>query len=355
MARKLPGLLFPWFENHRRDFAWRKDRDPYKIWVSEVMLQQTVAATVGPFFQRFLERFPNLEELAKATQEDVLHAWQGLGYYRRARMMHAAARKLVALGYSQIPDSPEILESLPGLGRYTINAVLSQAFDRPLPILEANTYRLLARLFALLDDPRSKNAEKWLWQTAEKLVPLQKAGDFNQALMELGSLICVPNQPTCLICPVTLLCRACSTGTQGEIPKTTPKAPPTPLHEVAVAIQNPQGQFLLVKRGEKGRWVGMWELPRAEVAPKETENQAALRITREMTGLELLEPAIGKVVQHAVTRYKVKLSCWTGKTLDNSAVNLGSHVDHAWVMPGEFGNYPVASPQRKLMAWLAEK
>jgi len=316
------------------------------------MLQQTVAATVGPFFQRFLDRFPNLEALANASQEEVLHSWQGLGYYRRARMMHAAAQKLVSLGYTQLPDSPEIIESLPGLGRYTTNAILSQAFDRPLPILEANTYRVLARLFGLLDDPRSKSAEKWLWGAAAELVPNQGAGDFNQAMMELGSLVCLPNQPSCLICPVSLACVACVTGTQGNIPKTTPKAPPTPLHEVAVAIANEEGKYLLLKRGESGRWVGMWELPRGEIGQGESPQEAGARTVRELTGLDLGDLEFGISIQHSVTRYRVKLECWKALANPKSIIKLASHREFAWAWPSEFPGFAVASPQRKLLKWL---
>jgi A/G-specific adenine glycosylase len=356
MARELPGLLFPWFERHRRDFPWRKDRSPYAIWVSEIMLQQTVAATVGPFFKRFLERFPNLRALACASREDVLHAWQGLGYYRRARMMHAAAQELVEAGHDDLPDSPETIAALPGLGRYTTNAVLSQAFDRPLPILEANTYRLLARLFALLDDPRSKAAEKWLWDAAARLVPSQMAGDFNQALMEVGSLVCLPSQPTCLVCPLSLICGAAATGTQAEIPKATSKAAATAVEEVAVAITNEKGEFLLVKRGDQGRWVAMWELPRGEILPHEAPEKAAIRIAHELTGLAIARPSPGKSIKHTVTRYRISLACWAATAPADPLVTLSSsHVEHCWAPPQEFGRFAVASPQRKLLQWLESR
>src|SRR5437764_8877912 len=173
--------LLGWFDRHRRDLPWRRDRDPYRVWVSEVMLQQTQVATVVPYFERFLRAFPTLPDLAAADEQDVLRLWEGLGYYRRARDLHRAARRLVADHGGLVPDDPAALAGLPGLGRYTRNAVLSQAFDRRLPILEANSQRVLSRLFARGEDPRGGPARRWLWQAAEELLPARQAGAFNQA------------------------------------------------------------------------------------------------------------------------------------------------------------------------------
>src|SRR5437764_13384078 len=182
--------LLAWFDRHRRDLPWRRDRDPYRVWVSEVMLQQTTVAAVVPYFERFLAAFPTVAALAAADEQQVLKLWEGLGYYRRARHLHAAARLLA--DRAALPDDPEVWADLPGVGRYILGAVLSQAFDRKLPIVEANSLRVLARLFGYRGDPREGVGKKWVWAAAEAVLPAKRAGDFNQALMELGALICTP-------------------------------------------------------------------------------------------------------------------------------------------------------------------
>src|SRR3954469_3882474 len=200
--RRLRRRLLSWFDRHRRDLPWRRDRDPYRIWVSEVMLQQTTVAAVVPYFERFLRAFPTLADLAAADEQAVLRLWEGLGYYRRARDLHRPAGALRARAAGRFPDDPEALRGLPGLGRYTLNAVLSQAFDRRLPILEANSQRVLSRLFGRAEDPRQGPARRRLWQAAAELLPARRVGAFNQALMELGALVCTPAAPRCPDCPL---------------------------------------------------------------------------------------------------------------------------------------------------------
>jgi A/G-specific adenine glycosylase len=191
-VRTIRRRLLAWFARHQRDLPWRANRDPYRIWVSEVMLQQTQVSTVIPYFKRFLEAFPTLIDLAEADEQDVLRLWEGLGYYRRARDLHRAARSLAAEFDGRIPDDPEAWQALPGVGRYILGAVLSQAFDRRLPIVETNSQRVLCRLFGQRADPRRGPGRHWLWQVAERLLPMRRVGEFNQALMELGALICAP-------------------------------------------------------------------------------------------------------------------------------------------------------------------
>src|SRR5262249_26065537 len=198
----LPRRLRAWFDRHRRDLPWRRDRDPYRVWVSEVMLQQTTVAAVGPYFERFLAAFPSLADLAAADEQDVLRLWEGLGYYRRPRHLHAAPRRLVSEHGGTLPDDPAVWRDLPGVGRYILGAVLSQAFDRRLPIVEANSLRVLCRLFGYAGDPRSGEGQRWLWETAETVLPAERVGDFNQALMGLGALGCTPAAPPCGRCPL---------------------------------------------------------------------------------------------------------------------------------------------------------
>src|SRR5262245_23312035 len=191
------GRLLAWFSRNARVLPWRSSRDPYAIWVSEVMLQQTQVASVIPYFQRFLAAFPNVATLARADIHDVLRLWEGLGYYRRARDLHRAAQVLVAEHAGAIPDDPEALRSLPGLGRYTVGAILSQAFDRRMPILETNSVRVLCRLTGARQDPRKEPLRGALWRLAKEVLPTKQVGQFNQALMELGALVCTAINPKC--------------------------------------------------------------------------------------------------------------------------------------------------------------
>src|SRR5918912_1533002 len=215
---RLTRPLLAWFDRHRRDLPWRRDRDPYRVWVSEVMLQQTTVAAVVPYFNRFVAAFPTVVDLAKAYEQDVLRLWEGLGYYRRARHLHAAARRLVAGHGGRLPDDPAVWADLPGVGRYILGAVLSQAFDRRLPIVEANSLRVLCRLFGYRGDPREGAGKAWVWRAAEAVLPGSRPGDFNQALMELGALVCTPTAPECGECPLAANCVAVRDGLQDQIP-----------------------------------------------------------------------------------------------------------------------------------------
>ena len=252
LRRRLQTHLLAWFEKARRDLPWRRDRDPYRIWVSEVMLQQTTVAAVVSYFERFLRAFPTLRDLAAADEQDVLRLWEGLGYYRRARDLHRAARQLVAGHGPSLPDDPDALRELPGMGRYTLGAVLSQAFDRRLPILEANSLRVLCRLFGRRDDPRRGPAQRWLWQVAEDLLPAHRVGEFNQALMELGAVVCTPTAPRCVECPLARDCVARRLGLQDEIPAMAPPPSITEVREAAIIIHRGPA-VLLVQRPESAR------------------------------------------------------------------------------------------------------
>jgi len=284
-SRWLVPRLLAWFDQHQRDLPWRHDRDPYRIWVSEVMLQQTQVATVIPYFERFLRAFPTLTDLARATEHDVLILWEGLGYYRRARDLHRAARELVASHGGQVPNDPDVLGKLPGFGRYTCNAVLSQAFDRRLPILEANSQRLLSRLFGREAHPQEASARRWLWDAAKALLPAKRVGAFNQALMELGALVCTPTDPQCEQCPLAGRCAARLQGRQEEIPARKAAPAPTQVREAAVVVRR-AGRVLLAQRPERGRWAAMWEFPHVELRTGETEEDGANRVVVELMGMQ---------------------------------------------------------------------
>ncbi|HMO86197.1 MAG TPA: A/G-specific adenine glycosylase, partial [Lacipirellulaceae bacterium] len=217
--RRFRSRLLAWYGQHARNLPWRRSRDPYRVWVSEIMLQQTTVAAVKPYFERFVAALPNVAALAAADEQQVLRLWEGLGYYRRARGLHAAARHIVQQWGGQFPRDVAALMTLPGVGRYTAGAVASIAFDVRAPILEANTIRLLARILGYDGDPAKAAGQRLLWHAAEQLLPQRDVAQFNQALMELGSLICTPTQPRCDECPAASWCAARAAGRQDQIPR----------------------------------------------------------------------------------------------------------------------------------------
>src|SRR5206468_4651325 len=239
--------LRAWFREHARDLPWRRTRDPYAVWVSEIMLQQTQVPTVVPYFERFIEAFPTIAALATASEQEVLRHWAGLGYYRRARDLCHAARIVHTEHGGAFPRDADVVRRLPGFGRYTTGAVLSQAFDARLPIVEANSQRVLCRLVALRNDPRRGAGRRALWSVAAALVPRRGAGEFNQALMELGALLCTPAAPLCDACPLEAYCAARRLGLQHEIPPPTAEPQIEAVSEVAVVVRR-AGRVLLVQR-----------------------------------------------------------------------------------------------------------
>jgi A/G-specific adenine glycosylase len=346
MVRRLP----PWFVRHQRDLPWRRDRDPYRIWVSEVMLQQTQVATVIPYFERFLRTFPTLADLAAAEEQDVLRLWEGLGYYRRARDLHRAARVIVAEHAGRFPNNPAELRRLPGFGRYTCNAVLSQAFDLRLPILEANSQRVLSRLFGRAEDPRRGPARRWLWQAAEDILPRRGAGTFNQALMELGALVCTPAAPHCSQCPLASRCLARQLGRPEMIPARAPVPETTRIQEAAVVVwRGPT--VLLVQRPPSGRWAGLWEFPHAPLIDGESHEAAARRLLRDLTGLEArLGPELF-TIRHGITRYHITLTFFESEYVAGE-FRSAFYVHGRWLTLADLAAYPVSSPQRRLARFL---
>jgi A/G-specific adenine glycosylase len=315
------------------------------------MLQQTQVATVIPYFERFLAAFPTVADLAVADEQDVLRLWEGLGYYRRARDLYGAARELVARHGGRFPDDPAVAGTLPGLGRYTCNAVLSQAFDRRLPILEANSQRVLSRLFGRAEDPRQGPARRWLWQAAEAVLPARGAGAFNQALMELGALVCTPQAPRCDACPLAARCEARRLGLQEAIPARTPAPETTFVQEAAVVVRRGP-RVLLVRRPEGGRWAGLWEFPHGPLQDGETHEQAAARLAAGLTGLEVRVGPELLTVRHGITRYHITMVCFEA---NHVAGTFRSHFyrEGRWLAPGQLADYPVSAPQRRLARSLA--
>ncbi len=281
-ARALAKSLVDWYRRHRRDLPWRRTRDPYRVWVSEVMLQQTTVRAVVPYYRRFLRRFPTIRALARAPLPAVLAAWSGLGYYRRARHLHEAAGRVVRSHGGRFPRGPEEARALPGVGRYTAGAILSIAYGDPQPVVDGNVARVLSRLLLLRGDPRSPGGERRLWDLARLLVEeASSAGDLNQALMELGATICVPSAPDCPRCPLRRRCAARAAGVQRSIPAPRRlRAPVTLRHAVALVAR--EGRFLMRRRHATGLMDGLWEFPALRGAaghgPRADDEQDRLRL-----------------------------------------------------------------------------
>ncbi len=351
--RGLARKLLAWFKEHARDLPWRRTRDLYAIWLSEVMLQQTQVATVIPYWERFLARFPNVASLAAAEERDVLRLWEGLGYYRRARQLHAAAGKVVAEHQGKFPTSYEVVRSLPGIGRYTAGAILSIGGDQRLPILEANTIRVLSRLTAFAGEAGSTGGQKYLWDVAEQILPAKECGAFNQALMELGSEICTPKQPACDDCPVAELCRARALGMASELPKPAKRTNYEDVTEIAVFVRE-RGR-VLVRHCQGGeRWAGLWDFPRFAASGEASATldlQVAERM-RELAGIEVVAGRRMTTLKHGVTRFRITLHCYEATRLSRvrEVVTSGGL---RWVKLNQLSGYPLSVTGRKIAKLLA--
>jgi A/G-specific adenine glycosylase len=265
-ADRLAGLL-PWYRKNRRDLPWRRTRDPYAIWVSETMLQQTRVDTVLPYYERFLRELPDVASLAEAPEERVLALWSGLGYYRRARMLHAAAKTVAASDDGRLPEDPRELQQLDGVGAYTAGAVASIAFGRRAPLVDGNVARVLARVFAMEEDVKGAAGAARVWSLAAQLVGEVEGppGDWNQALMELGAMVCTPREPRCRQCPVSATCEGRARGIAEQLPRTTPKRKPVAVQRVALVLASPS-EVLLARRRPGALFGGLWEPPAADGA-----------------------------------------------------------------------------------------
>lgn len=314
------------------------------------MLQQTTVAAVVPYFERFIARFPSIADLAAASESDVLHAWSGLGYYRRARFLHTAAKMIVERHGGTFPSDPSDAAELPGIGRYTLGAILSQAFDARWPVVEANTLRVISRLFGSRFDPRSSAGQKWLWNAAELLLPKANCGDFNQAMMELGALVCRIEAPQCGECPLKNACRAKRDGTHTAIPFRPSAKPIVEQHEVGLVLRK-AGKYLLVRREEDSRrWAGFWQFPAAL-----TEQGVIDSSLHALAGSLGMTVEIGEVVytdRYVVTRHRIELTLYEARIVSDK-LPRGSSAVVAWKSAIDAESLPMGTPQRKAISKIA--
>jgi len=346
--------LLAWYDEHAALLPWRENQDPYRIWLSEVMLQQTQVEAVKPYFARFLAAYPTVEALAAAPLSDVLKLWEGLGYYSRARYLHQTAKVIVHDYEGRFPRTADGLQKLPGIGRYTAGAIASIAFGEAAPVLDGNVIRVFARLIDLTDDVTQPPVKDRLWKLAEEWLPTQRPGDYNQALMELGRTICKPRNPLCNVCPIQTHCLAFGRGTQSERPVKKAKAA-TPHYDVAAGIiWNDGGQLLIAQRPLDGLLGGLWEFPGGKCEPGETLPECLKRELREEMAIEVEVGDLFTLVQHGFTHFKITLHAFTCRYLSGEPQSIGVR-DWAWVMPDELERYSFGKADREVIYALRER
>ncbi len=375
--RNFRSAVLKWYDKFGRRLPWRTSADPYRIWLSEIMLQQTTVVTVVPYFERFVARFPDVESLAAADVDDVMRLWEGLGYYSRARNLHKAALMIQQRHAGEFPRDVDSLLALPGIGRYTAGAIASFAFDQPAPVVEANTERLYARLTGLADDVKTTASQRSLWEFAARIVPRRRPGDFNQALMDIGSQICRPQEPACGQCPLSVYCEAFRLGRQDELPVRRQRTPVTAVEEVCIAIRR-GNKFLLRRRTENERWAGMWDFLRFEIdaaelkqlpsVPGGSRKQNKKPNTRSLFAVgnepltqtlqqrifDLAGAKVGDVIamtqfNYSVTRYRVRLTSFLCNGTAAARPKVGGTQ---WFAASELASLPLSKTGRLVANWL---
>lgn len=336
-VKSLRQALFTWYAESGRDLPWRQTRDPYAIWISEIMLQQTQVKTVIPYYQRWMAEFPTIADLAAADQQQVLKVWQGLGYYARARNLHQAAQEIMRSHQGQFPKTIEAVMALPGIGQTTAGGILSAAYNQPVPILDGNVKRVLARLLALEIPPNK--ALKALWQVSADLLDAENPRDFNQALMDLGATICTPKNPACLLCPWRTHCLAFKLNMQTELPASESRAP-LPRKAIGVAvIWNEQGQILIDRRPQNGLLGGLWEFPGGKIEPGETIEACIQREIKEELGIEIEVGDHLITIDHTYSHFHVTLNVHHCRHVSGEPQPIECD-EVRWVTIDELAEYP---------------
>jgi A/G-specific adenine glycosylase len=346
---RLPAAaLFRWARRNLRDLPWRVEpRDPYRIWVSEIMLQQTQAVTVIPYFTRFTERFPTVQALAEAPLDDVLKLWEGLGYYARARNLHRAAQQVMAESGGQVPDTVEKLGRLPGIGDYTAGAIASIGFGRDAPVVDGNVRRVLCRVYAIRGDPRQKKIQNRLWALARANLHRRQPGLWNEALMELGATICTPRSPRCVQCPLATVCRARAQGLQDKLPQRT-ASKRIPHYDVTAAIIRQRGRVLIARRPLDSMLGGLWEFPGGKKERGESLEECLQREICEELGIEIKVGPLVTRLNHTYTHLRITLHAFECRRVRGRprAIQV---ADWRWVTPDALDTFAFAVTDRKIV------
>lgn len=341
--------LLTWYDRNHRPLPWRATSDPYRIWISEIMLQQTQVATVLPYYARFLDRFPTLQALAAAPPEAVLKAWEGLGYYTRVRNLHAAARLVVARHGGRLPETRGALLALPGIGTYTAGAILSIAFGQRVAAVDGNVRRVWGRIFATAESGAGS-----LQELAEAIVPRRVPGRFNQALMDLGATVCKPRTPGCSVCPVRDLCHAHAAGLERSLPSPMKRAAVPEREGVAGVIADPTGRLLIVRRAPDGLLGSLWKFPGGFVRPPESPEDCLVRTVREELGIRIEPGERAAVVKHAYTHFRLTLHAFPCRIV-RGRPHPAAGRDWLWASPKDLVERPFSGVDRKVMAKLAAR
>ncbi len=348
MQSVFSSQLLAWYTQNARQLPWRDHPDPYAIWVSEIMLQQTRVDTVKPYFERWMRRFPTVQALAEASQQDVLAAWEGLGYYTRARNLHRAAQQVVAKFDGQVPSDPQDLERLPGIGRYTAGAIASMAFGVDTAALDGNIRRVLARFFDVAEPGQSPQGIRRLWELAEEHLPPGHAGEYNQALMDLGAAVCTPRQPDCPRCPIQQDCRANTLGIQEQRPVSKPR-PVVPHYTVTAAVIRRDEQVLIAQRPVQGLLGGLWEFPGGKLQDGEDLSECLRREIYEELGVDVAVGAQVGVYRHAYTHFRVTLHAFDC-LLEQGEPQALEAAALRWVSPQALAEFPMGKIDRQIAA-----
>jgi A/G-specific adenine glycosylase len=348
MSEGLADRVLAWYASHKRKLPWRQTQDPYRIWVSEIMLQQTQVETVVPYYLRFLARFPTVQDLAGASVQEVFKAWENLGYYARARHLHAAARAVVDQWGGLIPGHWDGLKSLPGIGDYTAGAVLSMAFGQRVPAVDANVRRVMCRVYAVVECIDVAETQARLHKLAENLVPPKAPGIFNQALMDLGAAICKPRRPGCRICPIEEHCLAAQRGLQSTLPRRKKRGPVPHEHVTAGLIPDERGRVLIVRRPAEGLLGGLWKFPGGKQGRSATLSQALRSRVRREVGMSIIVGEALTRVNHAYTHLRITLHAFHCRSLGGGPRTLGC-TEWRWVARQELPDFPFSKADREIV------
>lgn len=345
---KFQDNLINWYHANKRDLPWRKDQDPYKVWVSEIMLQQTKVDTVIPYFQRFITKYPTLQDLADADQQDVLKTWEGLGYYSRARNLQNAVREVVSAYESKVPANPKELGALKGVGPYTKGAILSIAFNQPEPAVDGNVMRVLSRVLKVEDDIAQPKVKKKFESFTKELISDEYPSSFNQGIMELGALVCTPKSPMCMLCPVQEQCRAFDEGIEQKLPIKSKAKKQKTIPYVALLIRNEKNQYLIEKRSEAGLLANMWQFPMVpidEIGMDHIENWVDMEYGVQVN-LGNKKGKLKHVFSHLIWQLDIFEATTESVQVTDSRIKL--------VDSNELNDYPFPVSHQKMMKYMRE-